>query len=238
MNYSQALVLDLETAAIDRAPEFVETPTAPSNYKDEAKIAAYVADAKQAAIDKCGLDPDLGRIVCLGWMLEGRDIEPIVVPCRAEVDEAVALREFWKEVLLPNGSHRRIVTFNGLGFDLPFLMRRSLYLGVVYPHLNIDRYRTPHIDLCARLSFNGVLKPHSLRFYAKRFSLPIDEDPVIGSDIPHLIRDGSDTSWRAIQNHCKSDVRTTYLLASRLQYIDYDETVDPRDRELSEAVGF
>jgi hypothetical protein len=30
-------------------------------------------------------------------------------------------------------------------------------------------------------------------------------------------------------------VLTTYLLASRLQYVDYDENVEPRDVE---AVGF
>jgi hypothetical protein len=231
-----ALVIDLETAAIDRAGEFVETPSAPANYKDEAKIAAYIEEARQTSINRCGLDPDLGRIVCGGFMLEGRDDEPVVIPCRTERDEALFLRDLWKEVVLPNRAHRTIITFNGLSFDLLFLMRRSLYLGVVYPHLNIDRYRTSHVDLCARLSFNGVLKPHSLQFYAKRFSLPVEPDPISGADIPAMVKDGSDTSWKMIQRHCRSDVLTTYLLASRLQYVDYDENVDPR--EAVEVVGF
>jgi hypothetical protein len=50
------------------------------------------------------------------------------------------------------------------------------------------------------------------------------------------VKDGSDTSWKMIQRHCRSDVLTTYLLASRLQYVDYDENVDPR--EAVEVVGF
>jgi hypothetical protein len=117
-------------------------------------------------------------------------------------------------------------------------MRRSLYLGVPYPHLNIDRWRSPHIDLMARLSFNGVLKPHKLSFYAKRFALPIDPDPLTGADIGALVKAGTDVCWRAIMNHCASDVRTTYLLASRLQLIDYDDQVDPRDQALIDVVGF
>ena len=139
---------------------------------------------------------------------------------------------------MPNRAHRKLITFNGNGFDLPYLMRRSLYLGVAYPHLNINRYKTPHIDLMARLSFNGVLKAHSLAFYAKRFSLPIDPDVVTGAEISGLVRDGSDEAWQKIAEHCASDVRTTYLLASRLQYVDFDEDIDPRDQEVDDAVVF
>ena len=225
------IVVDIETSAIDRAADYIEPPSAPSNYKDETKIAEFVKSAKQAAIDKCGLDPDLGRIVALGWMFEGQD-EPTVRTCRAEVEEAAVLKELWKHVVLASGTHRPMVTFNGNGFDLPFLMRRSLYLGIVYPHLNIDRFRTNHIDLMARLTFNGVLKPHSLKFYAKRFCLPVD-DSVSGADVPSLVRENTSESWAQIAAHCRSDVLTTYLLASRMQLIDFDPRALPREAELT-----
>jgi uncharacterized protein YprB with RNaseH-like and TPR domain len=225
------LVLDIETCPIDRAADYIEEPSAPANYKNPEAIASYIATAKQAAVDKCGLDPDLGRIVALGWMLEGQE-EPTVRTCRAEVDEAQALKELWRLVEMPSGAHRVLVTFNGNGFDLPFLMRRSLYLGMVYPHLNIDRYRTNHLDLLAKLTYNGLLKAHSLKFYAKRFCLPV-EDETKGADIPALVRDGSDTAWQAIHDHCRADVLTTYLLASRLQLIDFDPRALPREAELT-----
>lgn len=225
------LILDIETAPCERAADFLEDPKPPSNYKNPEAIASYVENAKVEALAKCGLDPDLGRIVALGWMLEGQE-EPTVRTCRAEVDEADALKELWRLVVLPSGAHRPLVTFNGNGFDLPFLMRRSLYLGMVYPQLNIDRFRTTHIDLMAKLTFNGILKAHSLKFYAKRFCLPVEDDTK-GADIPALVRDGSDTAWRAIHDHCKADVLTTYLLASRLQLIDFDPRALPREAELT-----
>jgi hypothetical protein len=103
---------------------------------------------------------------------------------------------------------------------------------MVYPHLNIDRYRTNQLDLLAKLTYNGLLKAHSLKFYAKRFCLPV-EDETKGADIPALVRDGSDTAWQAIHDHCRADVLTTYLLASRLQLIDFDPRALPREAELT-----
>jgi hypothetical protein len=260
-----ALVLDLETAPIDRALEYLPpitgdkqmwqdlaAPIVPDKrFTDPAKITADLTrkqaekDALPAKIeadiaqrsaeifDRCGLDPDLGRIVCGGYMLEGTDIEPVVSLCRTEQEEAVWLRDVWARVVLTTGAHRRLVSFNGLTFDLPFLMRRSLYLGVVYPLLNLDRYRTPHLDLMQRLSFNGAIKAHSLAFYAKRFSLPLEPDEITGADVPALVRDGSDEAWAKIARHCASDVLTTYLLASRLQLVDHDVRMDPRDSDMA-----
>lgn len=225
-----AIILDLETAPHDRAAEFATELRPPANYSKPEAIDKWRMDT----IDKCGLDPDLGRIVALGWMLEGRDLEPNVIVCRDEPSEGVALHELWRDVLLPNGAHRRIVTFNGLGFDLPYLMRRSLYLRVAAPSLNLDRYRTPHLDLYQKLSYNGALKAHSLAFYAKRFDLPVAEPRIDGSMIPALVRDGH---WENIRDHCASDVQLTFALAARLGYIESGDG-EPRQGALEEAVGF
>lgn len=221
------LILDIETVPIDGAGEYVEEPSAPSNYKDAVKIAEYVADAKRKAIERAGLDPDLGRICAIGWMQEGRDVEPVVIVCPDEAAERRALLELWLEIMLPNGGHRAIVSFNGLRFDLPFVLRRSLYLHVDTPHMILDRYRTPHIDLEARLSYNGTIKEHSLAFYAKRFALPVAEPEIDGSMIATLAADGS---WDAIRAHCASDVLLTHALASRLGYIEQPA----EDRDMSE----
>lgn len=229
------LILDFETCAIDGADAYADSEplSAPANYKDPIKIAEYLEKAALRRLASHGLDPDLGRICCGGWMLEGRDLEPHVFECRDEDQERLMLIELWRELLLPNGSTRAIVSFNGLRFDLPYIMRRSLYLDIrEVPYLNIDKYRSPHIDLEAKLSFNGAIKEHSLMFYAKRFGLPIPEGAadVDGSMIQGLVNEGS---WDAIRAHCQSDVLLTYLLAGRLGYIEQADEATERQEVLS-----
>jgi predicted PolB exonuclease-like 3'-5' exonuclease len=202
------VIVDLECVGIDTAGDYVEPVSAPANYKDPEKIAAYMDEARAAQIAKCALDPDLARIVALGVANENG----IAVSVNRDEDEERAiLGTFWAA---HDGA--TYITFNGHGYDLPMLMRRSLYLGVGYPAINIDRYRSPHIDLMQRLTFNGVLKPHSLKFYCKRFGIPVD-DAISGADIPALVKAGE---WDKVRAHCESDVRLTYALAARLGYVE------------------
>ncbi len=67
--YAAKLVLNIETAPMDGAVDYIETPEAPSNYKNAEAIERYITDAKAKALDRCGLDPDLARIVSPGEAL-------------------------------------------------------------------------------------------------------------------------------------------------------------------------
>lgn len=212
------LLIDIECVGIETASDFLEPVEAPSNYKDPAKIAAYIEEAAQKAIERCALDPDLCRIVALGHgEAHGEDH---VILCRDEETEAAALEALWKQVTNSAGVPRTIVTFNGFGYDLPVLMRRSQYLGVPYLVLNLDKYRTSHIDLMQKLSFNGAIKPHSLKFYAARFGMPVDD--VDGSQIAALVKAGD---WKAVEDHCRADLALTRFLAQKLRFIQAAETV-------------
>jgi len=145
-------------------------------------------------------------LVTLGVMRAGG--EPIVMT-RQDMDEAFLLAWFWDAV-----TNCRLVGFNILNFDLPVLIRRSQLLGVAHPVVNLDRYRTPHIDVMERLSFNGRLTYRSLNFYARRFGVELVEtDLVVGADIPALVAAGE---WDTIRNHCMCDIRKTTRLAARL----------------------
>jgi DNA polymerase elongation subunit (family B) len=209
-----SLLLDIETFALDEAAEFIEDPTAPANYKDPEKIAAYIADAKAKAVSRCALDPDLCRIVAVGWEFENRSGTIAGGECYAsETEERQGLREFWQIA----SASDRFIGFNLLAFDLPVLIRRSQYLGVDVPAtvINLDRYRTPHVDLMERLTFNGKIKAHSLSFYCKRFGIDVEDDST-GADIDALVRAGQ---WDAVLAHCRADVQKTRLLAERLRLV-------------------
>lgn len=202
-------LIDLETAPIADAAEYLDLSdiSAPANYKDEAKIKAY-CEAKQAEmVSKAALDLDLCRIVAMGWMSEDGD-GPHVLSCQNEAMEAEVLKGFWAVL-----DDRMTIGYNQVGFDLPILMRRSLYLGVTHPILNLDKYRTTHIDLQQRLSLNGTKPYRSLNWYCKRLKLDVPDDDNKGSDIGALVQA---EHWDAITAHCRVDVLKTRALAERL----------------------
>lgn len=202
------MILDIETIALDEAANFIEEPTAPANYKDPAKIEAYVADAKAKAINRCALDPDLCRVVAIGW--QAHDCSDVWIAPSAQHERDV-IRDFWR-LAAPF-----YIGFNLLSFDLPVLIRRSQYLGVDVPPiaLNLDKYRTPHIDLMLRLSFNKTIDAHSLDFYCRRFGVPIT-DTTSGADVDAMVRA---ENWGGIAIHCRADVLKTAALAERLGYL-------------------
>lgn len=213
------IILDIETFALDEAAQFIEEPTAPSNYKDPEKIAAYVADAKAKAIDRCALNLDLCRVVAIGWH-RACDAEPIVLNARWDSDERNVLRAFFNHA----EDATQIIGFNILHFDLPVLMRRAQYLGVEFPAIPLDRFRSPHLDLMEFLSFGDKEKRRSLDFYCKRFGIAVD-DTTTGRDIDALVRADD---WDGVATHCRADVEKTRALAARLglwQAIERQEEV-------------
>lgn len=214
-----AIIVDIECVGIETASDYLEPVEAPSNYKDPLKIAEYIKDATAKAIDRCGLDPDLCRIVALGsGEAEGGDS---VIICRDEETEAATLAAFWKRVVNAAGVVRPLVSFNGFGYDLPVLMRRSQLLGVEHPVLSLDKYRSSHIDLMQKLTWNGAIKAHKLSFYASRFGWPT-VDSVDGSQIAELVKAGD---WKSVESHCLNDLAQTRFIAQKLKLIPSATTV-------------
>lgn len=213
------MIVDIECVAIDAASDFLEPIDAPDHYKKPEAIAKYIAEATAKAVDRCALDPDLCRIVAIGH--GEADGEDHCILIRDEEIERATLQAFWKHVIDAHGHARRLISFNGFGYDLPVLMRRSQYLGVAHPILSCDRYRSEHIDLMQALSFRGAIKPHSLKFYASRFGMPV-EDNVHGSEIAALVKKGD---WGGVESHCRSDLKLTRFLAQKLRLIPTAQTV-------------
>lgn len=206
-----AIILDTETVAIEGAGALIESVSAPATYKDPEKIAAYIANAERAQAERAAVYPWTARIVALGTIDE-RGVERVDV-CRDEAEEAEALNRFWRLVIRDDERFVHcLVGFNHRAFDLPLLMARSTLLGVKHPSLNLDRYRTPHIDLMDRLTWYGAVPARSLNWFARRFGLPID-DTVSGKDVALLVANGK---WDTVAAHCLSDIRLTKALAERV----------------------
>ena len=91
--------------------------------------------------------------------------------------EPAFLAEFWTAIT----RFHRFVTFNGRGFDGPFLMLRSAALGIpVKKNLLGRRYALkPHTDLLEVLSFFGASRKWNLDFACKAFG---DREPEGAGD--------------------------------------------------------
>lgn len=207
-NNARPVVFDLETAPIPGAEAFLEEPSAPSNYKDPEKIRLYIDEAKRGLLDTCALDPDLARIVALGFEVAG-EVPTVLMPT-TEDEERTALQHFWDCV-----AEGHLIGFNCLSFDLQVLSRRALYLEVPVPAIALDRYKHPRVtDLLDVLSFGSIQRRHSLMFYCKRFGITVP-DPLEqgGAEVGKAVREGR---LDDVQRHCFADVCRTSRLAHRL----------------------
>ncbi len=203
---SARVVFDIETCHLPDAADYMEPAEAPANYKDAAKIEAYVNEQSARDLERCGLDVDLCRVVAIGCQREG-DPAPLAWTAN-DASEANMIGAFWDYT-----SEEHLVGFNCLVFDLPVLLRRSLYLGIQAPLIQIDRFKHPRVtDLADELSYSGKLKWRGLSFYCKRFGIP-STDTLTGADIALAVTEGR---WDDIAAHVVSDVAKTAALASRM----------------------
>jgi|SRR5262245_7272872 len=205
-----SVLLDIETAPLSDAAQYLEPIDAPANYKDPIKIEEYVRTKQREQLERAALDVDLCQVVAIGVMQQNGP-DPFVMLARDVTDEASMLRAFFAKL-----DQERIIGFNVLDFDLPVLLRRALYLDIDAPIIQLDRYRHPRVlDLMQLLSYNGKLKYRSQNFYCRRFGIDIEDDAHEGASIPLLFAEGR---WDEIAHHVACDIKQLQALARRLGF--------------------
>src|SRR5215510_1059655 len=87
------------------------------------------------------LDGTFSQIVCIGLLEFSDQLEPRGAVAWYGGDERELLRQFW--VRLAQNRPSLFITHNGLGFDFPFIKKRSI-VHQVKPSLDINlaRFRT------------------------------------------------------------------------------------------------
>jgi DNA polymerase elongation subunit (family B) len=223
------LVFDIETSSLP--PESFDEAQQEYLYRDAERLPDPSArEARRTEIQQLfNLWPFTARVVCIamlnaetlrGQVLftaddfeenpEGAPVE--FVPC---VDEAELLGAFWDVAR----RYDSIVTFNGRGFDVPFIYLRSAVLNVAISRKDWLGYRfatEPHCDLAEQLTFYGVsgrdgaARRFNLDFYCKAFGIDSPKSQgVTGLDVNRLLAEGR---HREIAEYCLRDVRATVEL--------------------------
>lgn len=218
----KAIILDIETAG-DLSPAMMESIEAeaeeckaPSNYKDPAKIEAYLAEAKAkhiaAAVERAALSPLTGRVVCVtvavetgdeGWKITtiGPDGPGSAMPERELLDRSMTY-------LAGSDAGCRIVTFNGSAFDLPFLALRCMVRHLVSPW-TIPRPKgdyARHLDLFVELGKPGSLDKVCLAVLGE------GKGAYTGRDVPESYRNAR---FAEIREYATREMRLMIDLYSR-----------------------
>ncbi len=205
-----SIVVDIETVA------FPWESFDPVRQEYLLKFAEGEKEA-QETIEKMALYPLTARIVAIGMMNPDAGGGCVYYisdeTTETEIDgsklipgtELACIEAFWK--ILKN--FNQIVTFNGRGFDCPFLMLRSAILQLK-PQRNLMPYRYDsklHCDLLDQLTFYGSVRKFNLDFYCKAFGIQSPKTQnVVGSDVHKLFIEGR---YREIATYCLGDVRAT-----------------------------
>lgn len=121
-------------------------------------------------------------------------------------DEAGILNKFWETVR----HYDSIITFNGRGFDAPYLMIRSA-IHKITPTKDLmpNRYSAAsHIDLLDQLTFYGsVRRKFSLHMWCTAFGIKSPkEEGVTGHEVAGLFKEGRHLD---IARYCVGDLYAT-----------------------------
>ncbi len=224
------LVFDIETSA--QPLENFDEAQQEYLFRETEKIDdAMAKQAKREEITRfMSLWPFTSQVVCIAMLnaesLRGQTIYlaedfeddadeagPVeFVPC---ADETELLTAFWDVAK----HYDNIVTFNGRGFDVPFIYLRSAVLNVPITRKNWLGYRyavEPHCDLAEQLTFysvsgrDGAARRFNLDFYCKAFGIESPKSAgVTGNDVSSLMAQGK---FHEIAEYCLRDVRATVHL--------------------------
>ncbi len=191
------VVIDIETAPLEVSPGIKSGLT--KNCKDQIEI--------EIELEKAALYPLTGRVVCAGMLNPASGNESVL----CDNDEALILSTFWAAVR----AFDQIVTFNGRGFDIPFLIMRSAILDVTPSRHDLmgQRFASyPHCDLLDQFTFYGVTRKFTLEMYCLAFGIDSPKCGMSGADVGRAFAEGRLTD---IKEYNARDLRATAELYER-----------------------
>jgi predicted PolB exonuclease-like 3'-5' exonuclease len=224
------LVFDIETSGlplscfdpVQQEYLFREAENLPDPAQREVKreeiqrlFSLWPLTAQVVCIAMVNADSCRGKVLYLAEDADDDESAGGVVEFMPCVDEGHLLAEFWEVAV----RYDSIVTFNGRGFDVPFIYLRSAVLNV--PVSRKDwlgyRYQTePHCDLLEQLTFynisgrDGAARRFNLDFYCKAFGIESPKSHgITGMDVGRMVEEGK---GREIGEYCLRDVRATLEL--------------------------
>ncbi len=217
------LIFDIETTGKnwDDIPE--STQYALTKWIGQLPISdAEKERLSEEAQEKLGLSPFTGEVISLAmYDLERKQGVVYFVADDSVLDysdggwkykvrtEKEMLEDFWESAR----SYNVFVTFNGRSFDIPFLIHRSLILGV-RPSIElsgqryVNRQTSPyHVDLLDEFSFYGAMQRRpSLQLLCNSYGITYTKEGMGGEDVTEFF---TKKKYRDIAEKNAADVVAT-----------------------------
>ena len=167
----------------------------------------------------CSVSPFYGQVICIGmkWYDDISNVTKDIVLC--EKTEEETLNKFFNIINHDSCRGVKFVHYNGLGFDVPFLMIRATSFNIKITNksfLNLRRFSFQyHVDLmmflCSWDKYNAPKLALACEFYG--IESPKGGD-VEGSSVASAFERGD---IKAIEEYVSRDVSATFELFMKLK---------------------
>lgn len=221
-----ALIFDIETIGenynnLDETTQDSLTRWIKRETKNEKEYETALEDLKNGL----GFSPLTGEIVAIGVIDSEKDSGAVYYQAPSEdhkesefegikmkpMTEKEMLEQFWKL----SESYQEFVSFNGMGFDVPFLMIRSAISGIrpsknlmSNRYLSMQKFEAKHIDLLDQLSFYGAMRRRgNLHLWCRAFGIKSPKsEGVTGDDVGNLFQE---KKYLEIAKYNVGDIKAT-----------------------------
>lgn len=208
--------------------ELASSITPPANYSKADTIAKWEAETKPGLIEeaylKTSFDGGLGQICVIGWAIGDEEPHAYRVDDLSHASERQVLEDFFCAVT-DAGSGTQFIGHNIIGFDLPFIWKRAMVLGVKPPWI-FPRNPKPWGEAVAdtMLLWDGQQKAGgSMDRICRLMGIP-GKGGISGADVWPMVKDGRIAE---VADYCKGDVARTRAIYRRMNFLDVPTEAAP-----------
>ena len=227
----QKLIFDIETIGVDfesldkLSQEYLLRYTESEEETEELKehLGFWPLTGEIVAIGVLNPDTDKGAVYFQAPEEKIDSFEEKEITFETGSEKEI-IEKFWQTV----NSYQQFISFNGRGFDAPFLMIRSAILEIKPTknllsnrYLSNQPYNVQHIDLLDQLTFYGAMRrKFNLHFWSKAFGIKSPkEEGISGDDVKELFKN---KKYLEIARYNIGDLLATKELYERWQkYLNF-----------------
>ncbi|MBA7683985.1 hypothetical protein ES703_92373 [subsurface metagenome] len=209
------LIFDIETVPLTGLPEPLELEVARRTKREVERGELEPSEAESLVRS---VSPFFGRVLAIGMRLYNDTTSENKDKVISEATEKDTLQSFFETVNHSASQDLRYVHYNGLGFDVPFLIIRAAVHGIA---INSPRFQNqrrfsydPHVDVMQFLSRWGR-EGVSLDLACRSFDIPSPkEGEVKGETVAAAFERGD---LEAVREYVMRDVEATYHLFLKIK---------------------